>query len=255
MAERMPVLYIDNASPLNGVADNAYTKALAEVARTIPRPWAILVTSADYETDGAVCATSSKRPTIIHDYDDFPDEVMDLDYPAAGSPALAERVCELIGAKPDRRYGLGSSCWLPLLHMYPEADVPVCSLSYDATASYVDDLRRGDRLAALRDEGVLIVVTGNIVRNPRYVNWGAGAQPFDWAVDFDSAVVEAIKSWDLWPLVFYQKLPGARLAAPSDDYLRQVFVALGAAGHGASVDVFHKGFELSSLSNTCIRFD
>lgn len=255
MAERMPVLFIGNGTPLNGVADNEYTQALAQVTTRFPRPKAILVTSQRWASEDGVAVTSSPQPRIIRDYDEFPEDVMKLTYPAKGDPELARQVSELTGAKPDKSWGLDRNAWLPLLHMYPEGDIPVVELSYNDQMTYVNDLERGMNLKPLRDEGVLIIVTGNIVRNTAKVNWNDGAQPYDWAVQFDDAVAEALASHSLLSLLLYRKLlPGAALAAPADDYYRSLFVAIGAAGLDAQVESFYRGFELSSVSLSSYLF-
>lgn len=255
MSERMPVLFIGCGSPLNGVADNSYTQALKKVAATFPRPKAIVCASARYITEDGIGVTAAEKPRVLHDYYDYPDEIEHLNYPAPGSPEVAQRVHELTGAALDHEWGLDCACWLALLHMYPDADIPVVEISFDPDLSFVDDLERGEDLMPLRDEGVLIMCSGNIVHNLSTVNWNEGAQPYDWAASFDQAMRDAMTRHDLKQLLLYKKLPGADHAAAKPDFLRPLFVAIGAAGQQPTAQFFHTGIELSSISLTCARFD
>lgn len=187
-SEKMPVLFLGHGSPMNALAHNSFTQGLNQMAQSFARPSSILCISAHWITRGT-WVTHMERPRTIHDFGGFPKELFAVQYPAPGNPELAENLLRLIQHPlvqlDDDSWGLDHGTWSVLKHLYPEADIPVIQLSLDLgrPLEYHGDL--GRQLAQLRQQGVLIVGSGNIVHNLKLLNWDEGAKPFDWALEFD----------------------------------------------------------------------
>ncbi len=179
----MPALFVGHGSPMNAIEDNAFTRGWQAAAQAIPKPKSILCISAHWETRGVgVC--SATQPETIHDFGGFPQALFDVRYPAPGDPALAQRVSAIVKGvqiQPTTQWGLDHGAWSVLRVMYPDADVPIVQLSLDSAQPGAFHLALGRELAALRDEGVLIVGSGNIVHNLRLFNFRDPA-PADWAI-------------------------------------------------------------------------
>ncbi len=231
MIQRMPSLFIGHGNPMNALLKNSYTECWAALGRAILRPKAILSVSAHwYIEDAAV--TVSTAPRTIHDFGGFPRELYEIRYPAPGDPDLAARVQKLLAPLPvrrDERWGLDHGTWSVLCHVYPDADIPVVQLSIDETQppSFHHDI--GKRLAQLREEGVLILGSGNLVHNLHAYAWGRHIQqPYDWAVSFEQRVRELLLADDHKPLIQYETRLGreAELAVPTPDhYLPLLYIA------------------------------
>lgn len=241
-APRMPVLFLGHGSPMNAIEDNAWSRGWAEVARRLPRPRAVLCVSAHWETHGAAAVSASPAPTTIHDFGGFPQALFDVRYPAPGDAALAARVADLLA--PDKvvqhpTRGLDHGAWSVLLPMYPDADVPIVQLSLDRGKPNAWHHEAGRRLAALRDEGVLIVGSGDIVHNLRDVDWRAGATPA-WAPRFNATAKALIESGDHRPLIDWQGLgPDAEASINSAEHYLPLLYVLGAAMPGEPVSFFN----------------
>ena len=239
---------------MNTLENNAYTRVWQKLGTILPRPRGILVVSAHWFI-GATAVTAMQWPRTIHDFYGFPDELFAFDYPAPGLPELAEEVVEL--AKPtwvglDRdQWGLDHGTWSVLAHLYPAADVPVVQLSLNALKPLEYHIELGTRLAPLRDRGVLILASGNVVHNLRRVNWRNRESGEDWAYRFDDAAA-AVMTGRPADIATLQDDADYALAVPTPDHFLPLLYVAGiaaASGHGASA--LTRGCTLGSVSMTC----
>lgn len=259
-ARRMPVIFIGHGSPMNALADNAFTRRLAAWGRELPRPTAILSVSAHWLSQGATGVTVQTRPKTIHDFGGFPQALFDIEYPAAGHPALAREAIGAVKQAPviaTEQWGLDHGTWAVLKHLYPKADVPVFQLSidYDKPAAFHHAVGRD--LAALRDQGVLVMGSGNVVHNLRATDRGTpdglkASRP--WAQSFDEAVKAALAGRDDRALIGYEKLEGASTAVATPDHYFPFLYALGAAAPGERAKTVYEGFQSGTLSMRCLQF-
>jgi 4,5-DOPA dioxygenase extradiol len=239
---------------MNAIEDSAFRSTWAELGRRLPRPDAILCVSAHWETAG-VFLTEAAAPPTIHDFYGFPDELFAVRYPAPGAPALARRVAGLLGrfgAGLDPERGLDHGCWSVLVAMYPEADVPVVELSLDSRQPGAFHLGLAKELRPLRDSGVLILGSGNLVHNLRLADFGLDTG-YDWAVRFDALVRARIESGDHEELAAYRALgPDARLAIPTPEHYLPLLYALGVKHAGEEVAILNAATVLGSISMTSV---
>ena len=253
----MPAIFFGHGNPMNAIGQNGYTDAWAEVGRSIPRPKAILCVSAHWYIP-AVAVTAMPKPRTIHDFGGFPRELFEVEYPAPGSPELAVRVQELMGdgvIADDRHWGLDHGTWSVLIHVFPKADIPVVQLSINEAETAAFHYQTAKRLSALRDEGVLVIGSGNLVHNLHTYAWGRhNVDPFDWALRFEDKARELILADDHEPLIEYESLGrDAMLSAPTPDhYLPLLYIlALKRDGEGVSFPV--EGFDGGSISMLTVR--
>jgi len=226
----MPVVFFGHGSPMNALDSNQYTDAWRDIGRTVPRPRAILCVSAHWYTRGTA-VTAMAAPRTIHDFAGFPDPLFAVRYPAQGQPALARRARDLLAPRTvvlDDAWGLDHGTWSVLVHAFPDADVPVVQLSIDATQPAAFHYQLGKHLVPLRDEGVLVIGSGNVVHNLRIMNWGRAGAPFDWAVRFNDRVRELLQRGEHSPLLAYERLSqDARLAVPTPEHFLPLIYCLG----------------------------
>ena len=250
----MPVLFLGHGSPMNAIEDNSFRRSWASAARRLPRPAAVLCVSAHWETPG-VLVTASRRPPTLHEFYGFPRELFEARYPAPGHPTLARRVGEIVSRARvglDGERGLDHGCWSVLLAMYPEADVPVVQLSLDSRqpGSFHYELAR--ELAPLREEGVLILGSGNIVHNLGVLDFGR-PDGYDWAVRFDHEVEKRVLAGDHGPLVAYETLgPEARLAVPTPEHYLPFLYVVALRREEDEVAFFNEETVLGSVSMRCL---
>jgi 4,5-DOPA dioxygenase extradiol len=238
---RMPVLFLGHGSPMNAIEDNPWSRAWRETGHRLPRPKAILMISAHWETRG-LAVTASKTPETIHDFGGFPQALFDARYPAPGDPALARRVADLLAPEPVVQHptrGLDHGAWSVLAPMYPAADIPVVQLSLDRTRTPQQHYDLGRRLTPLRDEGVLIVGSGDIVHNLRAADFRRPEAP-EWADRFNAVAKRLIETGEHGPLIDYASLgeDAAQSINSAEHYLPLLYV-LAAQGPGEPVSFFN----------------
>jgi 4,5-DOPA dioxygenase extradiol len=250
MSRPMPVVFLGHGSPMNAIEDNEFRRAWQQLGLRLPKPKSILCVSAHWETRG-VYVGGAERPDTIHDFSGFPRAVFDVRYPAPGDPALARRVAELLEpsarAHVDATRGLDHGAWSVLQPMYPDADVPVVQLSLSILqpGAWHYDLAR--QLDPLRDEGVMVVASGNIVHNLRLFKYRDPA-PLDWALRFDEDVAEHIATGHHDGLLGYETLGSdALLAIPTPEHYLPLLYALALQRDDEPVEFFNDSV-LSSIS-------
>ena len=226
---RMPVIFFGHGTPMNTLARNRYTEAWRRLGQAMPRPRAILCVSAHWYTHGTG-VTAMERPETIHDFYGFPQALFDVQYPAPGDPALAARVRDLlqpVDVDLDQTWGLDHGTWSVLVHAFPDAGVPVVQLSIDGMQPPRFHYELGRRLAPLRDEGVLVIGSGNVVHNLRVLDRRDDAPGFDWAVRFNDRVRNALAARDHDALIDYAAGgEDAALAVPTPEhYLPLLYIA------------------------------
>jgi len=246
----MPVVFFGHGSPMNTLERNQYTEAWRRIGESIPPPKAILCVSAHWFTEGTA-VTAMSRPKTIHDFYGFPQALFDVQYPAPGEPKVAARVRELLAPLEvglDESWGLDHGTWSVLKHAYPKADVPVVQLSIDGTQPPQFHYETGRRLAPLRDEGVLIAGSGNVVHNLRLMQRGGG-KAFDWAVRFNDTIRQALAARDHRALVDFQNLgEDARLSVPTPEHYLPLLYIAGLQGADEAMSFPVDGYDLGSIS-------
>lgn len=253
----MPIVFFGHGSPMIALQTNAVTETWRRMGESLPRPKAILSISAHWCTRGT-SVTAMKQPQTIHDFGGFPQELFDMQYPAPGSAELAARVRDLLQPMPvtmDQSWGFDHGTWTVLTKTYSAADIPVVQLSMDARQTPAHHFEIGRRLNALRDEGILIMGTGNVVHNLPLMNWSMTAKPYAWAQQFHDYVHNAIVDDQPERLVHFTKAGDpARLAVPTPDHYWPLLYVLGArrTTDVARFEVDH--IEHSSLSMMTVSF-
>lgn len=250
-APRMPAVFFGHGNPMNTLYKNQYTESWKKIGESIPKPKAILMVSAHWYTRGTA-VTAMQTPKTIHDFGAFPRELFEFEYPAPGSPELAGRVRELLApvdAQLDQSWGLDHGTWSVLAHAYPDADVPVVQLSIDATRPNSFHYDLAQRLSPLRDEGVLIAGSGNVVHNLRAMNWDETAKPFDWALRFNDRVRSHLENRSHLPIIDYAAMgEEARMAVPTPEHYLPLLYIVGLQRDDEPVSFPADGIEHSSIS-------
>ncbi len=257
--EKMPVLFLGHGSPMNAIEENQFVQGFRNISREIPKPNAILCISAHWFTNGTF-VTAMQNPKTIHDFYGFPKELFAVDYPASGSPQLAKETAELLLpeiVEEDHSWGLDHGAWSVIKHLYPNAEIPVIQLSIDYTKppEYHFDLAK--RLQKLRDKGILIIGSGNIVHNLRMVDWknintvGAG---WDWAVEAREKTNNWLLDGNFRNLIDYQNQGIAlQTAVPSPDHYLPLIYSLGLKENSDQLSLFNDELIGGSLSMTSVR--
>jgi 4,5-DOPA dioxygenase extradiol len=250
----MPVIFIGHGSPENALGTNEFNTRWKQLGRSIPRPRLILCISAHWVIHEGTAVTAMKHPKTIHDFYGFPPELYALDYGAPGSPDGAELIRRVVGSVPvnsDFEWGLDHGTWSVLLHMYPEADIPVVQLSLNYNHPLPLHFRIGEELSVLREQGVLIIGSGNLVHNLMMLSMNG--EPYPWALDFDRAVRDHITKRDFSALISLSSLRNANLAHPTTEHYLPLLYVLGAA----RTDIphfFNESIFGGSVSMRCVVF-
>lgn len=251
-----PLLFLGHGSPMNSVRDNEFTRRLAQLGRELSRPAAVCVISAHWLTPGETRVGTSQRPGTIHDFRGFPPELFALRYPALGSPRHARELIQCVQGvtvREDDQRGLDHGAWSVLLHLWPGAEVPVFQLSIDWDKPQAWHFMLGRELHALRERGVLVLCSGNIVHNLALLSpLEEDPQVADWAMEFDNWAAQRLEARDFSALIDHGRFgPSARLAVPSNDHYLPLVYALGALAEGESLRTLHTGFQHGSISMRC----
>ena len=249
-AARMPVIFFGHGSPMNTLARNRYTEAWRKLGAMVPKPKAILAISAHWYTRGTA-VTAMASPKTIHDFGGFPQELFDVQYAAPGEPRLAARVRDLLApveVQLDESWGLDHGTWSVLTHAFPGAGIPVVQLSMDATKPARFHYELGRRLAPLRDEGVLIVGSGNVVHNLMLMRRGEGVPAYDWARRFNEMARAALASGKHQTLIEFERLgEDARLSVPTPEHYLPLLYIAALQAEGETMDFIVDGYEAGSL--------
>jgi 4,5-DOPA dioxygenase extradiol len=257
MTNLMPAIFFGHGNPMNALSKNAYTDGWASIGKSIPRPQAVLSVSAHWYVP--TCAvTANLAPPTIHDFGGFPRELYQVEYRTPGDPELARRVRDLlvpVSVGLDESWGLDHGTWAVLRHVFPEADIPVVQLSIDETQPPQFHYEIGERLAALRAEGVLIVGSGNIVHNLHTYAWGTpGVDPFDWAVRFEKQAREMLLNGDDARLIAYKRLGrDAQLSIPTPEHYLPLLYVLGLRRKNEQVSFPVQGVDGGSVSMLAVQ--
>ncbi len=257
---KSPVLFIGHGSPMNGIEDNEFSRTWTKFGNEIPKPKAVLVISAHWLTSGTY-VTAMENPKTIHDFGGFPKALFDVEYPAKGSPELALATSKLITTTDvylDHDWGLDHGTWTVVRHMYPDADIPVLQLSidYSKPAQYHFDLAK--QLISLRNKGVLIIGSGNMVHNLRMIAWDKlqdSEYGFDWAIEMNIIFKEKIANSDFRSLIDYDKLgASAKLAIPTPDHYYPLIYCIALQEKQDKISFFNDKLVGGSLNMTSVKW-
>ena len=255
--ERMPVIFFGHGNPMNAIQQNGWTETWRRMGEAMPHPKAIVCISAHWYLP-ATLVTGVERPRTIHDFGGFPRPLYEVQYPAPGNPPLARRLQQLlqpIDAQLDDQWGFDHGTWSILAHVFPKADIPLVQVSIDETQPAQFHYEIGRRLAPLRDEGILVMGTGNIIHNLHAYAWGHHpVEPFDWALRFEAQARALMFAGDYEPLVDYEALGrDAMLSAPTPDHYLPLVYVLGAAHPGERATFPVEGIDGGSVSMLTVQ--
>ena len=257
--ERMPLLFLGHGSPMNAIEENEFVVGFRNVAKTLPKPTAIICVSAHWFTNGTK-VTAMEMPQTIHDFGGFPKELFEVQYPAKGNPELAKATKLLLEptlVELDEKWGLDHGAWSVLRHLYPNADIPVIQLSIDYTKPAQYHFELAQKLTKLRDKGILIIGSGNIVHNLGLVdfhNFHKDDYGFDWAIEARSKFNNYLLDGDFQSLIDYEKQSKAvQLAIPTPEHYLPLIYTLGLKQKSEELSLFNDKLLAGSLSMTSVR--
>jgi len=259
MAKPMPAIFFGHGNPMNALLRNDYTQGWEAIGTEIPLPEAVLSISAHWYIP-ATSVTAMPAPPTIHDFRGFPPELYRIRYPAPGDPKLAGRAQQLLAplaVSLDRSWGLDHGTWSVLCHVFPGAEIPVVQLSIDNTQPPEHHYHIGKQLAALRDEGVLIIGSGNLVHNLSAYAWGRqDVTPLDWAIRFETKARELLLTEQFQPLIHYEEMGAdAILAAPTPDHYLPLLYIIALRRPGDKIRFPVEGFDGGSISMLTVIID
>lgn len=252
----MPALFLGHGSPMNAIEENSFVVGFRQIAKTIPKPKAIICISAHWETQGTY-VTAMANPKTIHDFGGFPQSLFDVQYPAPGDPILANEVKQIVSSTTvqlDEQWGLDHGAWSVIKHMYPHADVPIIqmSLDYRQPANYHYELAKD--IASLRNKGILIIGSGNMVHNLRLVDWrhlNTLDYAYDWAIEASDTMKQLIANDHHNTLIHYRSLGKAiELAIPTPEHFLPLLYTLGVKSDQDTIHFFNDQAIGGSLTMT-----
>lgn len=256
---KMPAIFIGHGSPENAFEDNEFSAAWQKIATLFPQPKAILVVSAHWtsnidQPNKGTQVTTNKNPETIHDFYGFPQNYYEFSYSAPGNPILAEKIIQTIkttSTQKNATWGFDHGAWTVLKKMYPGANIPVLQLSIDENLTTQEMFNIGKELSHLREEGVLILGSGNIVHNLRAINWHG--KPYVWAQEFDEYIKNALLKKEATKILEFEKHPAAKLALPTQEHFLPLIYILGASQNENSA-FFTETIFAASLSMRCVAY-
>jgi len=255
---KMPVLFVGHGSPMNAIEENEFSKKWQSLGKSLPIPQAILCISAHWETKGTY-VTAMQKPKTIHDFGGFPRALFDTQYPAPGLPELEKELKAIVkstSVKPDIEWGLDHGAWSVLNQMYPKADIPVVELSLDYTKSADFHYALGKELKALRNKGVLIIGSGNMIHNLGMLNWQQPDSGYDWAQELNQTLKSKILNGNHTNLIQYHQLTGKpALAIPTPEHYLPLLYILGLQEKNEQPNFFNDRLQMGSVSMTSILFE
>jgi 4,5-DOPA dioxygenase extradiol len=260
---RMPVLFIGHGSPMNIISDNEFTRDLKKLGEKLPRPNAILVISAHWLTSGTKILRSS-NPKMIYDFYGFPKELYKVQYPSPGQPELALKICHELKSYDvgcDNSWGYDHASWSVLTHMYPKADIPLLEMSLDYGFNRWDlksiqyHYQLAKKLEFLREQGILIIGSGNIVHNLGIINYNVDAPIMNWAKELDEKIKQNILQYNHQELIDFAKMGNvAKIGIPTWDHYLPLIYVIALQGRDEPVKFVHEGFQNGSVSMRCVQF-
>ena len=256
-SDQWPVIFIGHGNPMNAILNNPFTQSLEILGKSFyEKPNAIMVVSAHWLTSGTY-VTVSEKPRIIYDFGGFPEELYHVQYPAKGSPGFAretEQLAKSAKINDDNTWGLDHGAWTVLKHMFPEANIPVFQLSIDVHQPAEYHYQLAKELKLLRNKGILIIGSGNIVHNLYQVNFSENAKPFDWAIEFDEIVKTKLQKNEYQSLVHYENFGQmAKWAVPTNDHYLPMLYTLGLANANENMTFTFEGIQNASISMRCFK--
>lgn len=258
-SDKMPVLFLGHGSPMNAIEENQFVRGFRQIAQEIPRPKAILCISAHWYTRGTK-VTAMEMPRTIHDFGGFPQALFDVQYPAPGNPELAAETKKLLQPAPvelDHEWGLDHGAWSVIKHLYPDADIPVIQMSIDYTKPPEYHFKLANQLQTLRQKGILIIGSGNIVHNLRMIDWkhmNTDDYGYDWALDARNLVNTSMLEGNYKPLMNYHEQGTAmKMAVPTPDHYLPLLYTLGLKGGKENIELFNDKMVAGSISMTSVK--
>ena len=256
--DKMPILFLGHGNPMNAIEENEFVKGFREIGAEIPRPTAILCISAHWETRGTF-VTSMEKPETIHDFGGFPRELYEVEYPAPGSPEMAREVMEIVTKtkiEPDYQWGLDHGAWSVIKHLYPDASVPVVQLSLDYTKPAEYHYQLAQELSPLREKGVLIIGSGNMIHNLRRAAWDKLNDQFvyDWAIEADTLMKKYIQEENHQELIDYTAQGESfRLSIPTPEHYLPLLYILALKEKQESITIFNDKIVAGLLSMASLK--
>ena len=256
-SKKTPIIFIGHGHPMNALLDNNFTQTLSKIGESIEKPNAIMVVSAHWATKGTFVSVNA-QPKAIYDFGKIDDRLLQIKYEPKGHPELARQAIETANnysIQEDLTMGLDHGAWTVLKHLYPNADVPVFELSIDDSQSSSYHFQLANALKKMREKGVLIIASGNIVHNLKVIDWNnINAKPLDWAIEFDEIVKSKLNSQDFKALVNYEQLGSIfQLAHPTNEHYLPMLYTLGLTDKTEKVKYLFEGFQFGSASMRCFQ--